>query len=324
MKYYPNNIENIISKISKGEILSLLLYGPDSGMISDLIKKISKKLERDINYIDDGSYSNLFSALNNQNFFAKKEIVKINVKASKLDKNIEELILSVNIHFPILIADQLATSSALRKLFETTNNLGVIACYPDDEKSIRQIIVTKMTENHKQLTSESLEYLISKIGGDRLIVINELEKLLCYLGDRPKITLQDCQKVISESVESHPDLLCIYFAQKNASNYLRELNSLIENSVSVVWILRALARFYLNLLTVKLQEADGASLGDAVASIKPPIFFKILPDFREVASKTSIKDVSDIINHLTIAEIEAKNGRGENEILDNLFIKHFL
>ena len=324
MKYYPNNLEIIIQKIVSGEIASLLFYGPDSGMISDIIKKISHKLTYRVNNFEDISYNALFSAFNNQSFFVKREIVKINLKNSKFDAQIEELICAENIHLPIFIAEQLASSNSIRKLFEFKKNLAVIACYPDDEKSVRQIIVSIITENHKQLTPESLEYLINKLSGDRLLIINELEKLLCYVGDAQKITLNDCLSSISESIESHPDLLCLYFGKRKAAQYLKELDNLLENSVSVVWIIRALARFYQNLLIVKLQEADGVPMEVAINKLLPPVFFKILPPFKEIINNSSIRQVSDILQNLSIAEIDAKNGKGEIEVMDNLFIQHFL
>jgi len=322
MKYYPNNLDQIIEKARKKEISTIVLYGPDSGMVSEFVKKIAKSLSLKQNNHKFETASGLFASLNNISFFSEKELIKVEYNSAKLDEETQNIITGSNIHLPVFVVDELPTSSSFRKFFEADKNSAIIACYPDDEKSIRQIIISKVTEAKKQLTPEALEFLMNKLHGDRLLIINELEKLLSYAGDDSKITMDHCA-IISESIESHPDLLCIYFAKKKGDEYLKELNNLLENGISVIWIIRALARYYQNLLIVKFQELDGVGVETSMAKLRPPIFFKYSAAFKEIANKSSIKDVSNMLNNLTKAEVEAKNGYSPESVMDNLFIGQF-
>lgn len=322
MKYYPNNIDLVISKIKSGEVRSVLLFGPDQGMVSEFCKRIGKELKSEITNFELKQGSDLLSALNNLSLFAKREIIKLEIKSIKLDDDLKNTLLNKNLNFPLLFAHELDSSNQIRKLYEGENNLAVIACYPDDERSIRQIIVSKFRAENKQIASEALDYLVMNLSGDRMLVLNELDKLLLYCLESPKIELEDCVNSISSNLLSNPDLLCIAFAEKNGKNYLKELDQLIENAVSEVWIIRALARYYLNLLSVKLYEQGGIAIANGVKLLRPPIFFKYSQKFTEIASKLSLKEINLAIENLTKAEIDLKEAKDKSAI-DNLFMEHF-
>ncbi len=323
MKFFHNNISQLLQKIPASEINSLLLYGPDDGMISELCSKLSSTLSMKISKHEYTSSAALFSVLNNYSFFSTKELIKIEVKSTELDKEAIEIAGKQNVHFPIFIVKDLKSSGRTRKFFEEDKGLAVIACYQDDEKSVKQIISSKVIINNKHIEADAIEFLAHKLHGDRMLINNELEKLFCFIGGETRITIDHCRSIISDSVESEPDLLCIYFASKKPKGYLFELNNLLENSISVIWVIRALARYYINILTVKLYEADGIYIDDAMKKLKPPIFFKYVASFRDIANNTSIKEVSKILTLLAEAEIEAKTGTDHGIIMDNLFMKHF-
>ena len=77
-------------------------------------------------------------------------------------------------------------------------------------------------------------------------------------------------------------------------------------------------------MIVKLQELDGVGVETSMAKLRPPIFFKYSAAFKEIANKSSIKDVANMLNNLTKAEVEAKNGYSPESVMDNLFMQHFL
>ena len=54
----------------------------------------------------------------------------------------------------------------------------------------------------KRLRADAAQYLCDVIGGDSGTLAMELEKLRCYVGDAPEITLADCRAIVSRTPEA--------------------------------------------------------------------------------------------------------------------------
>lgn len=323
MKFYPNNIEVVLTKIKQGEITSILFFGPDSGMISEFTRKIATSLKANIAEYEINSSASLQIALNNRNFFGDREIIKINPKTLKLDEEIKNNIKNNNYNFPVFATDELDTTNAFRKFFENTQNLAVIGCYPDDEKSAKYIISSILHNAGKQIENDALFYLINHLKGDRNLIRNEMEKLLTYSYNIPKITCSICEKLISSSIEPNPDLLCIYYAKKDGRNFLKQLSIIKDSNINNIWIIRAIARYMQNHLLVKLYQLDGIYIDDAIKKLSPKIFFKYVSEFRDISTKLSLKEISSSLEMLLEAEIKAKTFHAES-VLEMLFFHNFM
>ena len=54
----------------------------------------------------------------------------------------------------------------------------------------------------KRLRGDAMQYLVEVIGGDSGMLANELEKLACYTGNAPEITIDDCRAIVSRTPEA--------------------------------------------------------------------------------------------------------------------------
>lgn len=317
MKFYSNNIQIVINKLKTHNLKSVLLYGENKGLIQDIVKNISKNLSLDISK-HEFDPSVLYQMLNSQSLFLTKEMILLDISKNSLDKKTKEIILGNNINILCFVAGELPPSSDLRKFYESEESLAVIPCYNDDAKSLRVIIKDLINADNKMIDNDALSYLCDKLSGDRNIVKNEIEKIICYVGSQSKITLNDVILCINSSLDILVDDLCYDFAVKNYQDFHEESQKLLSQNIPVIWILRALARFYTNLLIVKLNMAGGVSADISTKKLKPPIFFKFLHKFNQVLNKISIENIVDILEKITQAEIDAKNNFYSENILDKL------
>jgi DNA polymerase-3 subunit delta len=322
MKFYANNIDTVISKVKSREIRSLLLFGSDAGMISEFSHKVSAALNSKITDFESSSNNNLFAGLNNGNFFGEKEIIKIYAKSLKLDEDLKKILTAQNLNFPLLIADELETSSSIRKFYESTQNIAIIGCYPDDDRSIRSLIISNLTKENIQIEPDAINFLVLNLRGDRLLIKNEMIKLLTYSTGSKKITLEMCKNIISNSIETNPDELCIFFAKKDGKNFINQLNILKNSNINNIWIIRALSRYMQNHLIVKLLECDGIAIDEALKLLKPPIFFKYVQAFKDISFKLSKKEIANTLDILIKAEIDSKSFH-DDSVMNNIFISHF-
>lgn len=308
MKFYANQINDVISNLEKNNISSALLYGPDRGLIDYSVNQITRILKlpkRTISYADI-SLNELKYELNNISFFSAREIIRL-TNISTFDTKLQDLVKSKNHHVLVITADELTPSSALRKTFESDEKLASIACYHDDFSAIEKIARKACSDSKKSISADALKYLASSLYGDRYIIINEIEKLLTYTLDKDEITLEDVISVISSSTTPEPDLLCIYFFKNDRKLYFNELNKLLAENISAVWIVRALIRYSINIYVTLKKMSEGVHLDEAVKSITPPIFFKYVADFKMILQTFNRKQILNLMEKLYKAEIDLKS-----------------
>jgi DNA polymerase-3 subunit delta len=322
MKFYSNQTPEVASGISKDTIVSSLIYGPDHGLIDycvDYITKVLKLPKRTLSYTNI-SFDELKSELNNISLFGTKEIIRL-TNISTFDAKLRDLVKTKNHHILLITADELTPSSTLRKTFETEKNLAAIACYHDDITSIEKLVRTACSTAQKHISADALKYLSHSLYGDRYIIINEIEKLLIYASNQNEITLEDVIAVISSSTTPEPDILCIYFFKNDRKLYLEELNKLLAENISAVWIIRALIRYAINVYITLQKMSEGISLDDAAGSINPPIFFKNMPDFKKIVRTFDKQKILNLMEKLYKAEVELKSsGIGERFVCEGLLM----
>jgi DNA polymerase-3 subunit delta len=324
VKFYSNQIANIATSISKESISAVLFYGPDHGVVEYSALELTKilKLEkRNISYSDTGPQE-INSNLNNMSLFGNKELICIKDIPTALDAKFKEVCKESHHHLLVITTDELAPSSALRKLFELEPNLAAVACYNDNEESVEKIIRSYVVQEKKIISADAMKFLKYNLHGDRFIIINELEKLFCYAVNKQEITLEDVTEVISGPVGGEPDKLCLYFLSGNLKGYFTELEKILSNNTSPIWVIRALIRYYINAYIVLGKMKEGSSIDEAIASLSPPIFFKYVTPFKQSVSKLTIKDVKSALHVLYEAEKSIKSGIfPPKQICDQIFFE---
>lgn len=324
MKFTSVNIAPFLSLVKASKIKAIMLYGHDKGVIDYIFSAIVKTIGKtSYSY----NYNDLLSSgadiiLNNISLFGGSDIIKITEVPSVINTDLKDILLAGPHHIAILIADELSPSSSLRKLFESEESLASIACYSDDVKNVRIISNSKITAAGKAIDSDALSYLSYHLNGDRNIIESELDKLLLYITDAKSITLDDVERSLSRNIISSPDFLCISFAKGDAKRFFLESSNLLSENISIVWIIRAIARYYINLYSVATQKAGGMSLESAVATLRPPIFFKYLQDFKDISNNIPTNKIIKILSLLHEAEHRSKSATlSEESICENLFFK---
>ena len=181
MIYKSYLVEQNINSISQNLVL---FYGENLGLKDDF-KDIIKKNNKDTyikNFDQDQILSNKIDFINelfNESLFEEKKIFFINNANDKLLKLIQEIELKTNLSKIYFFSDILDKKSKLRDHFEKSKACAVIACYTDNEISIKKIIQNKL-KNFTGLTSDNINIIFDNCNFDRIKLNNELSKILSY------------------------------------------------------------------------------------------------------------------------------------------------
>ena len=320
MKFYKNQINNLMNLVTKGEIKSILLYGPDKGEISDIIIIIARQLKLRINSVDykDINNSSLYSIANSSSLFSQRELIKIQNVTNSITEEAKK-ILSGNLqNFLIFVADDLTTSSGIRKLFELEKNLAVLPCYVNDLRESMIVAKNEFDKYKKNIDTHCLKLFCQIVGGLKNNIKNEVQKLCNYTNS--KMIVEDDIIAISFSEEDiNADFMCFGYVTQNQKIYLQEIDKLLNNSIEPIWIIRALGRYLLNILKVKNSHSD---IDFAIKTQNPPIFFKQIPNFKQAVNSIEIISIRDKLEILLSAEIAIKQGSPSGLILDQIFMNH--
>ncbi len=65
----------------------------------------------------------------------------------------------------------------------------------DKERRLQDWLLTEAREHQKTLNSDVVHYLMQHLGPDLATLDQELSKLLCYVGDKPRIELEDAKAI---------------------------------------------------------------------------------------------------------------------------------
>jgi DNA polymerase-3 subunit delta len=104
--------------------------------------------------------------------------------------------------------------------------------------------------------------------------------------------------------------------------YFTELEKILSNNTSPVWVIRAIIRYYINAYIVLSKMKEGSNIDEAIASLSPPIFFKYVMPFKQAVSKITIKDILACLEILYEAEKSIKSGSfSPKQICDQIFPK---
>ncbi len=110
--------------------------------------------------------------------------------------------------------------------------------YAEDRRmSIRAIC----QELGKGIESNAAAYLTETLSGDSGLLRNELEKLVCYVGDAPAITLADCQAVCSRTPETVSWEFTGAISARNVAGAMRLLDVLLSQGEPEMRLMAALS-----------------------------------------------------------------------------------
>ena len=311
-------IEQNISKLDKN---INLFFGENLGLKNDFKKKlknlnIKEKIIR-LNQDDILNNNLLISEINNVSLFNEKKIFfieNVNDKILDLIIDVEKIISEQKIY---LFSDILEKKSKLRTYFEKSESCSLIACYEDNEITIRQIIETRLS-GFEGLNQQNKNIIFDNCNMNRVKLNNELDKIITLFHDR-KIETEKLEKLLDTRINDNFNDIKDQALLGNS----KKTNDLLSTTV----IEPEKNMLYLNMINQRLNKLldinkiEGANLEMKINKLKPPIFWKDKKNFIDQAKKWDNKKIKNLIKKTYGIEMILKsNGLINKECLIKKFI----
>ena len=296
----------------KNDFKFFLIYGKNEGLKNQHIKQLLEKnnnsnvVKYDEKEILENKDSFIESILSNSLFDNEKNII-INRSTDKIHEIIIDLMeRNINDVTIIINASVLEKKSKLRKLFEKEKNLACIATYPDTDEILSNLAQDFFKKIKISISQQNINLIVSKCGGDRLNLKNELEKIKIYLTEKKSISTEEISKLINLS-ENHT----FYELIDNclAKNTNKTLNILNENNFTnedCIIILRTFLLRAKKILGLSLEYDKNKDINKTINSAKPPIFWKEKDIVRTQLNKWKPEKIKELIYLINDIELQIK------------------
>ena len=217
--------------------------------------------------------------------------------------------------FVIVEAGELASRSSLRRLFEGAKSAAIIPCYADDARSLAGVIVETLERHGLSAPGDVIAYLADHLGADRMMTRNELEKVALYKGGPGSLTLHDVMACVGDGAATSLDAVAFAAASGDGPVLDRALRRAFTEGISAIAVLRAAARHFLRLHLASGLAAQGRTLDQAMAALKPRVIFTVAERFRSQLRRWPATRLARALQILTEAELECKSTGRPPEVI---------
>ena len=190
----------------------------------------------------------------------------------------------------------------------------------------------------KYIEPDAVQYITEAVPGTSSALANELEKLDCYTGNRPQITLADCREVISRTPEAIAWEFTAAITSRNRRAALKLLNDLIAQGEPEIRLLAMLSGEYQKMMQTRIamaqlgingrvnartfdnipEDVRAANAGNFLLKLHPFRAFKIC----EGAAAVSGEELAEKLTDIRDASRRLVSGGGNSRIiLEQLALK---
>ena len=288
-----------------------LFYGENLGMknyFKNIIKSDNKENEI-LRFNQDEILKKktvLIEELNNVSLFAEQKkiflIEQLNDGFIEILREIEPKIDDQKI---FLFADVLEKKSKLRNYFEKSKNYGIVACYPDNDMTLKKIITDELHE-FEGLSSNNINMILENSNLDRVKLYNELSKIKTYFQNK-RIDTESLEKILDLKINDDFGKLRDEALKGNKTKTNKLLSETILEPEKNILYLNTINHRINKLLDI-LEESNGTkNLSFAIENSKPPIFWKDKPNIIEQAKKWNKSKLRQIYKKTYELEVQTKS-----------------
>ena len=327
MKIQGASIRRFLDKPDK-EVRAVLLYGPNESFVHEAAQRLSAwavgksddpyavtKLD-DTEIKKDGA--RLADALSAQSLLGGPTIVWARIAGKAADDAIIDALEAIDRGEPagyfIVEAGDLGSTAPLVKAFTNAKAGAVIAFYEETEAERAAYAKALAKERGIAFDHGAEETFLAALPADRGLARQEIEKLALFAHNLGRaVSSEDLEALMASEGESALDAASLAAAQGKAAQAVEALARI--DSLSGVSALRALLRRLHQLRDARALIDAGSSPIDAVAKLRPPVFWKERDAVAAQARLWTAKKLNAAYDVLWSAELRSKTAGAPQELI---------
>ncbi|UMM63659.1 DNA polymerase III subunit delta [Aristophania vespae] len=310
MKIEARQIDRVLD--DSGSWQGLLLYGEDTGLVRERAAKAARKIVDDFNdpfrltRLEGEEQIRVEEEMSALSLVGGRRVVWVSGVQDNLVPQLERVVALKSDTVLIMEAGSLSPRSKLRNFAEKEPKIASIACYAEEGRALSRTISETLLQDNIRIDREALMWLQSRLASDRALVRNELEKLRLYAVPGSALSLDDVRHCVGDSGNaSLEDAVYQALAGEFRQADLSLIRALADGAVPVAY-----ARTVLNIIDklhyVLLLEQEGQSRQEAIAGLRPPLFFRRKEFFQKALARLNLRMVTIIASESQELETRCK------------------
>lgn len=299
------------------KVRAVLFFGPDAGLVSERGEKLAKHWAHreqpagEIIRIDDDTLSEdpdrLIVEAGTLPMFGGTKVIRA-VAGRRVDGKALGPLIGGNGSAALVVveAGNLLPSSELRQVFEKATNAAAVACYQDDQQAVGQVIDEVVKTAGMTIDTPARAALIERLGADRALTRNEIEKLVLFAHGRGKITEDDVDAIVGDAADLALDAIVEAAASGQVSEALQDTARAWAAAESAQALILALQRHLLRLHKARAALDQGATMDAILRSQRPPMNFKQQPIFSNQCRNWSTASLTTALKLTADAALTAR------------------
>jgi DNA polymerase-3 subunit delta len=315
--------------LKKGTIPGIcFLYGEESYLVDRaarlLLDRVIDPSLKDFNYnVFFGNESkgiDIADAAQTLPMFAERRAVLVK-RAEGLSAAACEILLPY-IQNPAASTCLILTGSKIdqrKKFFAEIKKHGVLVEFKRlYDNKLSAFIQGESSAQGKPIDSAAADLLSFLIGNNLQELASQIEKLVVYAGDRPRISLEDVRAVASSSKAFTVFELARYLSARDLHNSLKSLDTLFRNGEETPMMIGALTRHFRQLWRVREMLDRKAAKPDIAREVGINPYF--LDDMITQARNFKREELRSIFSELYRCDLASKTGGGQPYTLMHGFV----
>lgn len=288
----------------------ILVYGPDSGLVAERGLTLARSVEGALNdpfrsaELINPTPDNLLSEAFSASLTGERRVVRVREAHETLAKAVETLEKTPPETLVILESGDLTPKSKLRALAEKSPKMVSIACYAIDQAKLPQILANRLRAQGVQISQDAAAWAAKNLTGEEGVLAQALEVMVLYAGAEKTLSLTDVSSILADGGDTSMSDAIDATLTGDLGGADRALSLAYEEGASAVGLIRVLLAELLKLrLALGLME-DGASAQEAMAKLRPPVFFKrqtYVQKMLRIWSLTSLDQALEAVLHAEAA-----------------------
>jgi DNA polymerase-3 subunit delta len=321
------SIRRFLDKPDKN-VRAVLLYGPNESFTHEAAQKLAAWA---LGKCDDpyaitklgdseikGDAARLGDALAAQSLLGGPTIVWARIDGKGADAAIVDALAEIErgapMGFLIVEAGDIGGSAELVKKFTSATNAAVIAFYEETEAERAVFAKALAKELNINFDRDAEDYFLAALPADRGLARQEIEKLALYAHNLGRgVGIADLEALMASEAESALDAASLAAAQGKAAQAMESLARI--DALSGVSALRALLRRLHQLRDARALIDQGMSPTDAIAKLRPPVFWKERDAVAAQARLWTAKKLNAAYDVLWTAELRSKTAGAPQELI---------
>lgn len=299
------------------KIVAVLLYGPDQGLVNERSERLIRSVVPDIrdpfrvSEIEGASLMEDRARLADEgaalSLSGGRRVVRVRSAGNGLAESFEDYLQQPGDALVVVEAGELARNAKLRQTFSEADNAAALACYPDTQEAVAQLLERTLREQGIKIAADAMMEALPLLGGDRGTIRRQMEKLILYAGESRAIAASDVRAVLGDESEARIEAVCDAAGEGDPQALDRALERVWGTGISPVAVLRIALGHFQRLALTSAGVSAGDGVDAAIGRLRPVVHFARMASFRNQLRNWNSEKLGEALDRLLEAEVLSKS-----------------